>query len=68
MAIQGIDQPAVIQIDESLRLRKYDGVYDFALAWYQSSESIKKASKLSTLQLVIAFSIKTGALKLCCKG
>ena len=32
MAIQGIDQPAVIQIDESMRLRKYDDVYDFALA------------------------------------
>ena len=31
MAIQGIEQPEVIQIDESLRLRKYDGVHDFAL-------------------------------------
>ena len=40
MAIQGIEQPAVIQIDESLRLRKYDGVYDFALAWYQDEEMV----------------------------
>ena len=40
MAIQGIDQPAVFQIDESLRLRKYDGVYDFALAWYQDDEMV----------------------------
>ena len=40
MAIQRIDQPAVIQIDESLRLRKYDGVYDFALAWYQDEETV----------------------------
>ncbi len=31
MAIQGTEQPAVIQIDESLRLRKFDGVFDFAL-------------------------------------
>ena len=34
MAIQGIEQPGGIQIDEFLRLRKYDGVYDFALVWY----------------------------------
>ena len=40
MAIQGIDQPTVIQIDESLRLRKYDGVYDFALAWYQDLDTV----------------------------
>lgn len=40
MAIQGIEQPAVIQIGESLRLRKYDGIYDFALAWYQDEETV----------------------------
>ena len=40
MAIQGIEQPALIQIDESLRLRKYDGLYDFALAWYQDEETV----------------------------
>ena len=40
MAIQGIEQPALIRIDESLRLRKYDGVYDFALAWYQDEETV----------------------------
>ena len=40
MAIQGIEQPAVIQIDESLRLRKYDGVHDFALCWYQDEETV----------------------------
>ena len=40
MAIQGIEQPAVIQIDESLRLRKFDGVYDFALAWYQDLDTV----------------------------
>ena len=40
MAIQEIEQPAAIQIDESLRLRKYDGVYDFALAWYQDEETV----------------------------
>ena len=40
MAIQGIEQPALIRIDESLRLRKYDGVYDFALAWYQDEDTV----------------------------
>ena len=40
MAIQGIEQPAVIQIDGSLRLRKYDGVYDFALGWYQDEKTV----------------------------
>ena len=40
MAIQGIEQPALIRIDESLRLRKYDGVYDFALTWYQDEDTV----------------------------
>lgn len=40
MAIQGIKQPAVIQIDEMLRLRKFDGVYDFAFVWYQDEEMV----------------------------
>lgn len=40
MAIQGIEQTAVIQIDGSLRLRKFDGAYDFALEWYQDEETV----------------------------
>ena len=40
MAIQGIEQPAVIQIGESLRLRKFDGVFDFALEWYQDVDTV----------------------------
>ena len=40
MAIQGIEQPAIIQIDETLRLRKYDGVHDFALEWYQDLDTV----------------------------
>ena len=39
MAIQGIEQPEIIQIDNALRLRKFDGVYDFALEWYQDEET-----------------------------
>ena len=40
MAIQGIEQPDLIQIDDTLRLRKYDGTHDFALAWYQDEETV----------------------------
>lgn len=40
MAIQGIEQPDIIQIDDILRLRKYDGVHDFALDWYQDEETV----------------------------
>ena len=40
MALQEIERPAVIWIDKSLRLRKYDGVYDFAFVWYQDEETV----------------------------
>ena len=40
MAIQGIEQPAIIQVDDTLRLRKYDGVHDFALEWYLDEETV----------------------------
>ena len=39
MAISGVDQPAFIQINETLRLRRYDGTADFAFAWYQTPSS-----------------------------
>ena len=31
MAIPGIEQPEILPITDSLRLRKYDGIHDFAL-------------------------------------
>lgn len=40
MAIEGIVQPAILQIDETLRLRKFDDHYEFALAWYQDAETV----------------------------
>lgn len=40
MPIEGIEQPSVLTIREDLRLRKYDGVYDFAFAWYQDPETV----------------------------
>lgn len=40
MPILGIEQPEFIQISDTLRLRKYDGVCGFALAWYQDEETL----------------------------
>ena len=40
MPIQGIEQPKLIQVDDTIRLRKYDGVHDFALEWYQDPEVV----------------------------
>lgn len=40
MAIQEIEQPEIIRIDDDLRLRKYDGIYDFAFSWYQDEETV----------------------------
>lgn len=39
MAIPGIQQPEILSIDETLRLRRFDGQYGFALAWYQDAET-----------------------------
>ena len=40
MAMEGVEQPAYIRIDEALRLRRYDGTADFALPWYQDEEMV----------------------------
>ncbi len=40
MPIQGITQPDLIQINNTLRLRRYDGIHDFALEWYQDEEML----------------------------
>lgn len=31
----------VIQIEDALRLRRFDGKYDFALEWYQDPETVR---------------------------
>lgn len=41
MPICGVMQPQFIPIDEQLRLRRFDGPYDFALEWYQDSETVR---------------------------
>ncbi len=40
MAIPGVEQPAIIEINETFRLRRYEGTADFALAWYQDEEIV----------------------------
>lgn len=40
MPIQGITQPEILNIDEKLRLRKFDGNYEFALTWYQDIQTV----------------------------
>ena len=49
MAMAGVGQPDYIQIQDVLRLRRYDGTADFALCWYQDEtlvylvDGVKKA-------------------------
>ena len=40
MPIAGVRQPDVIVVEDGLRLRRYDGVHDFALSWYQDPEIV----------------------------
>lgn len=40
MPITGIVQPETITVDENIRLRKFDGKYDFACEWYQNEETV----------------------------
>ena len=40
MPIPGIPQPEVLDIDDTLRLRRYDGQFADALAWYQDRETL----------------------------
>lgn len=40
MPIPGIPQPEILPLSGGLRLRRYDGSHDFALAWYQDPETV----------------------------
>lgn len=48
MPISGIPQPELISVEPGLRLRKFDGVYDFALDWYQDIETVYLVDGVST--------------------
>lgn len=41
MPIENIHQPEVININNQLRLRKFDGKYSFAFDWYQDEDTLK---------------------------
>lgn len=40
MPIANIPQPDFLKISDTLRLRRYDGVFAFALEWYQDEELV----------------------------
>lgn len=40
MPIAGIEQPELLEIGADLRLRRFDGRFDFALPWYQGGETL----------------------------
>lgn len=40
MAIINVEQPNLIQVADNIRLRKYDGKYDFAYKWYQDEDIV----------------------------
>lgn len=68
MAISGVEQPEIIQVTAELRLRKYDGVYDFAFDWYQDEETVyfvdgvRKPYSEETLKCMYEYLNKQGEL------
>lgn len=40
MPMENIVQPELLPVSDILRLRKYDGVHDFALSWYLDPETV----------------------------
>ena len=40
MPIPNIRQPEILPVDDGVRLRKFDGIFDFAFQWYQDTETV----------------------------
>ncbi len=40
MPIPDVCQPEILNVDENLRLRKFDDRFDFAFDWYQDEETV----------------------------
>lgn len=40
MPIPGVQQPEILPIGDTLRLRRFDGDYSFAFDWYQDAETV----------------------------
>ena len=68
MPITGIEQPEILQIDNNLRLRKFDGIYDFTFEWYQDEETVylvdgvRKKYSQKTLKCMYEYLDKQGEL------
>ena len=68
MPIEGIAQPGVIEIGPELRLRRFDGRYDFALGWYQDPElvylvdGVRRPYSYETLTAMYAYLDRHGEL------
>lgn len=68
MAIEGIVQPEILKINDTLRLRKFDGIYDFAFDWYQDEETVylvdgvRKKYSHETLKCMYEYLDKQGEL------
>lgn len=41
MPISGVPQPQLLQVDDRLRLRRFDGEFAVALPWYQDEETLR---------------------------
>ena len=41
MPIPGIVQPDLLEIEQGLRLRRFDGRFSFALPWYRDRETVR---------------------------
>ncbi len=48
MPLKNISQPNFIVVDQTLRLRRFDAPYDFALVWYQDRELVWLVDGLKT--------------------
>jgi len=68
MAIEGMKQPEILRISDALRLRKFDGIYDFAFDWYLDEETVylvdgvRKKYSQETLKCMYEYLDKQGEL------
>lgn len=68
MAIPNIEQPEILMIENDLRLRKFDEVFDFAFSWYQDVETVylvdgvKRPYSRETLENMYHYLEKQGEL------
>ncbi|MFI3086325.1 GNAT family N-acetyltransferase [Streptococcus sp. 2022WUSS037] len=66
MAITGIEQADILEIDKQVRLRRYDGQHDFAFEWHQDLELVwlidgnKKPYTLDRLDRMYDYLSKNG--------